>query len=243
MEENFGPGGLSRTAGNASAGNIRERGLMRILSAMLLAVGALALAPLSARAQAPGGASTPAARGETAPPPRSFEDPSAPAGWKRYELQFDAGNVMSVLMPPPSEATKSGIPGAEGAVGYAYVAVTPTDVYVVGYLTGLPALATRSPEMRATLFGEFWRGFATGLKESMKRNGLEVELVSQPVRKTRVGAFEGQEQEFAIGKMPGTALAVISGGYAHVVIAVSLGERPGDEHKSFLKSFSLRARR
>lgn len=217
---------------------------MRNLLALLLITCALTLAPANVCAQASGAARSSTPQTQDAPAPRSFNDPNAPAGWKRYELQVKTGSVMSIFLPSLSEVTSNQFPmGAGSATNYMYTASTPTDIYVVSYLAGLPSEVTNNPQMRATLFEGFWRGFAEGVKRTLERNGLEVELVTQPPRKKMVGAFESQQQEFAIGTMQGTVQAVISGGYGYAIVALSLEKKPGTEHNSFLNSFSLRAPR
>ncbi len=218
---------------------------MRNLLSILLIAGVLAFVPAAVRAQGQGSGGGSAAGTQNIPPPRSFNDPSAPAGWKRYELQFSTGNVMSIFMPSLSEVTANQLPMGPGtpATNYMYTASTPTDVYVISYLAGLPAEVTDNPQMRATLFDGFWRGFAQGVKRTLEKNGLQVELVTQPARKKTVNGFEAQEQQFAIGTMQGTVQAVISGGYGYAIVALSLEDKPGADHNSFLNSFSLRAKR
>ena len=129
------------------------------------------------------------------------------------------------------------------ATNYMYTASTATDIYVLAYLAGLPAEMTDDPRIRATFFESFWRGFANGVKRSLEDKGFKAELSAQPPRKITIGGFEAQEQEFSVGKMPGTVRAVIAGGYAYSALVISLGEAPGDDYRRFVNSFNLRARR
>lgn len=207
---------------------------------MLLAACVLTLTLSGARAQ--GGS---AAQTQTPPAPRPLDDPRAPSGWKRYEFQSRAGAVMSVFLPSLSDVMTNQHPTGEGGstTSYTYTSTTDTDVYVVSYLVGMSQKLTDDPQLRASLLDGFWRGFAEGLRKSLESRGVEADITEKPARKTSVGDFEAQEQEFAIGTMPGTARVVVSGGYGYAVVALSLAEKPGEENKAFLKSFALRAQR
>jgi hypothetical protein len=100
---------------------------------------------------------------------------------------------------------------------------------------------TDDPQMRANIFDNFWREFSNGVKSSLDRRGVKAEVISKGSRKTTIGGFEAYEHEFVIGDAHGTVRAVVSGGYGYAIGALSFFGQPGEEHRSFLKSFSLRA--
>lgn len=214
--------------------------MKRILSCMLLAACVLASTHSGARAQ--GGR---AAQAQGPPAPRPFDDPLAPSGWKRYEFQARTGALMTVFMPSLSNVITRQHPTEGGGVStsYTYTSNTATDVYAVSYLVGMSRQITDDPQLRARFLDGFWRGFAEGLSKALEAKGVEAEITEKPARKTVVGGFEAQEQEFAVGAMPGTVRVVVSGGYGYAVVALSLSEQPGEENRAFLKSFALRAQR
>jgi len=125
---------------------------------------------------------------------------------------------------------------------HTYITRTQTDLYLVSYLTGLSPAVTDDPQARAALYENFWQDFAKGIKAGLERRGVKAgEVVAPAARKVKVGDLEVQEQEFVVGSMHGTYRVVTSGGYGYAVASASFTGPAGDEHKSFLKSLSLRA--
>jgi hypothetical protein len=188
-----------------------------------------------------GGGAPPAQRSGA----RAVENVAAPQGWKRYEIHYVGGSVLSVVLPGQPEESNDKIPMGTlpPATQHIFTSSDDKGVYVVGYLEGLPAQVTGDPTVRANFFDGLWKGFAEGLSAELKKNKLAFEVTAKPLRQLRVSGHQAQVQDFDVGKFPGSARAVRAGGHSYLVVYISLAETVTDEGTSFLDSFDIRSKR
>ena len=186
------------------------------------------------------------------PPPvapngaRAVEDVSSPVGWKRYEIQFGTGNVVSVVLPAPPKVETNQIPmgTAKPATMHMLTSESKSSVFVVGYMEGLPAEVTDNKEVQPYLFEKLWSGVAEGLATSLRENKVTAEVVAQPRREETVSGQRAQAQDFTVGDLAaGRARAVIAGGHLYMVFGASVSKSLSAEAAAFAASFELRAAR
>lgn len=195
-------------------------------------------------AQTPRGSARPAA----APPQqgaRAVENVTAPAGWKRYEIHYAGGGVMRVVLPGQPEVSSDKIPMGKLRPATQHIFTTADDkgVYVVGYIEGLPAALTADPGIRASFFNGLWKGMAEGMSNELKKNGVASEVVAKPLREVRVSGQQAQVQDFTVGKLAGSARAVLTGANSYLLVHISFADTINDSGNAFINSFELRPRR
>lgn len=203
----------------------------RLLKAVVLVCFAVAC-NATVRGQSP--AATPAAVKPTAIQPKVIEDPSVPAGWRRY--QFGDEPAFSVILPGPPEATAEGMSGA--GVVYMYMSVTDTAIYAAVRLTGLGHDMERASETeRQTYFRNFIEGFAKGFQESGKKNDFELKLLD--TKKVTAAGREAFQQDLTAGPYQGSAQLVFAGSGAFCVLSFWNPQSPAANGVAFFNSFQL----
>ncbi len=108
-----------------------------------------------------------------APPPalNVVDDPSAPAGWKRYQFKFGDGDTLGLFLPGthPEESTER-IESSPGVVVTEHLFLSTLDFSFYGacYLEiALPG-NTRLPENFKSRFSEtFNKAFVEGFKQTL----------------------------------------------------------------------------
>jgi hypothetical protein len=200
----------------------------------------------AARSTPPPAAPSPVAAPETAKAARAVEDVRAPQGWKRYEIQLSGGSVVNVVLPAPPQAFDQTIPLGEkfpAALSHFFAATDDRGVYLIGYVEGLPVAMTQDPVAQTSFFKGFWNGFAEGARKRLKEGGSSETVTERASREMTIGGYRAQVQDFNVGTRAGSARAVITGGYAYMVVEIDLVEKPGEGASAFLDSFGVRPRK
>jgi hypothetical protein len=177
---------------------------------------------------------------------RAVGDVSAPAGWKRYEIQFGVGQVVSLVLPSQPQVETKTVPMGTLPAATLHQLTIPTDadIYVLQYMEGLPVEVTDDRDSQTVLFKNFWSGFVDGFRNAMTQKGVAAELVLQPQREMMVGGSRVQAQDFAVGEVAtGCARAVVGGGHLYALVVASRGKKLSAEGTAFLDSFALRRAR
>ncbi|HEX8163497.1 MAG TPA: hypothetical protein VF538_16625 [Pyrinomonadaceae bacterium] len=194
----------------------------------------------------PAPAAVPVAAPETAKAARAVEDVRAPQGWKRYEIQLSGGSVVSVVLPAPPQAFDQVIAVGEkypAATCHLFAAADAQGVYMIGYVEGLPVAMTLNPAAQTSFFKGFWSGFAESVRKRLKEGGSQGIVAERASREMRIGGYRAQVQDFNIDTRAGSARAVITGGYAYMIVEIDLVDKPGEGAPAFLDSFDVRPRK
>jgi hypothetical protein len=188
----------------------------------------------------------PVAAPETAKSARALEDVRSPRGWKRYEIQLGGGSVVNVVLPTPPQALDQPIPLGENfpaALCHFFVATDSKGIYMIGYVEGLPVAMTQDPAAQTSFFKGFWNGFAESARKRLKEGGSNETIAERASREMKIGGYRAQVQDFNVGTRAGSARAVITGGYAYMIVEIDLVDQPGEGASAFLDSFDVRTRK
>lgn len=194
----------------------------------------------------PPAAPVPVAAPETAKAARAVEDVGSPQGWKRYEIQLGGGSVVSVVLPAPPRAFDQTIRINEKlppATCHYFGVTDKKGIYIVGYVEGLPVAATLDPAAQTSFFRGFWNGFAESERQRLREGGSGETVTARASREMKIGGYRAQVQDFSVGARAGSARAVITGGYAYMIVEIDLVDQPGEGASAFLDSFDVRPRK
>ncbi|MBC7911688.1 MAG: hypothetical protein H7Y30_14375 [Pyrinomonadaceae bacterium] len=215
-----------------------------LLLLSLICTGIALRSPVNVQAQSSTGQSRPAQ--PQTQPPKVLDEPSIPAGWKRYQFSYGSGDILSLIFPqaPKEEVERDKSEPNIETVTHMLSADTGSSFYFAGYIELLAkdARIKFTPEERKTLFDQFWGAIAQGLKEGLAESGMTAKLTSSPPRKVMISGREGQEQSFWIDRWPGHYRAVIGEHHIYVIATISLSEIADKETAPFMASFKLMPR-
>lgn len=169
--------------------------------------------------------------------------PPTPAGWKTYEFQYGAGEVLTLILPrePQIEVEKNNVDEGMDVITHIITSESPSSVFVAGYIELVaknPSIKI-TPELRKELSKLFWGFLAQGMQEGMKEMGIEAKLTPYEMKNVLVYGREGQEQDFLIGKMPGRYRAVIGERHIYMLITFSISNENLNERDAVMHSFKI----
>lgn len=196
------------------------------------------------------GASASAQKGtntDPATPPthvaRAVEDAFAPAGWKRYEFKYGAGDTVSVVFPqtPDESDTKSDVPDKGTVVVHLLNAASASGSYfLAGYMEFFSAQVVKiTPEVRDTIFEDFWKNFSSGMASGMAEKGVSAKITATERRKVTISGREGLEQDFTVGDLVGRYRAVAGEHNIYMVVAISPGAGALKDRDAFIESLKV----
>jgi hypothetical protein len=200
------------------------------------------LATLSSTAKPSG----PANRQDEPPPaPRVLEDKSAPEGWKRYQFDYNGGDLLSVIMPSaPREYAGKGQVATDVLIRmmtHSFSANTKTESFNALYVDDLSIPSEKMSENQKNIFYDaLWDGFAKGMVNAFKDAGQTVEAKALETGNITIGDYKGIEQNFSVGPFHGRARIVLAGKYAYMALATWTSETPAEQVEAFFNSFKIR---
>lgn len=147
-----------------------------------------------------------------------MSEPSAPVGWKKYQL----GDTLTfnVILPAEPISGVSAIKDTE-QTARTYISKTSSGVYGASYLNDLPLAASRSTVSGDEFFFDtFIKAFATDSQTSLGKDGTSINFKMLGQRGITIGNVEGLEQDFSVGKFLGRArlYRIEQGGLCFVAI-------------------------
>ena len=184
----------------------------------------------------------PAPRAAPTPQPlKVVPDPSARAGWTRY--QFGDSPAFSLLMPARPTASALNVASREDpdTVAHLYLAEGAAAAFSAQRVDGFSVDMDRVPEAaKRGLFDIFIKGFMDSFREEMRRNGFDFAVELRAPKKSKAAGREAFEQDFAYGPLDGRAQVVFAGHSAFAAIAVWSREAGlAADRETFFQSFRL----
>jgi protein involved in polysaccharide export with SLBB domain len=175
--------------------------------------------------------------------PGGEDDPSAPAGWKRYRYRYGSGDTFSFVFPQaPQESTSSSDTPDGKVVVHFLQAQSAKGLYFAACIEVQTKAGLKiTPEARRVIYERFWANFSDGMKSGMEQNGVKADVTPLDPKKISVSGREGQEQEFTVRDLHGRYRAATGESQVYVIVAISTAGWPSDELETFSDSFKILA--
>ncbi|MGI8996869.1 MAG: hypothetical protein ACR2GW_09395 [Pyrinomonadaceae bacterium] len=168
-----------------------------------------------------------------------IDDPSAPAGWKRFLL---GGNSFSVVLPkaPQVETERKDLGGGVNLTVNTYSVDVAEGVYVFVYVPDFPFIAERvAPSVLESFYSGVWEGFAEGTREEIAKSGALFELKQGEQHDSTLGGLKGREQDFTLGPLSGRARATATGRRVFLAMSMWSPDMPAAEREIIFNSFRI----
>ncbi len=168
-----------------------------------------------------------------------IDDPSAPAGWKRFLL---GGNSFSVVLPkaPQLETERKELGNGVNLTVNTYSVDVAEGVYVFVYVPDFPFIAERvAPSVLESFYSGVWEGFAEGTREEIAKSGALFELKQGEQHDSTLGGLKGREQDFTLGPLSGRARATATGRRVFLAMSMWSPDMPAAEREIIFNSFRI----